>query len=124
MWSFEVQLTARRLAKRDRDEEAAGFENALALFRHHRHLLVSLRSAEQRVNCALVNDNVEKFVFVLQVCTVHDLPDELRPRVLIPLFHRVQTQRRNVHVVNVSVAIRVIHFLGQHRVAATHVQHL
>lgn len=72
--SVVVLLAGTRLSKRDRDKKSASFKHSLTLSGHQRDFLVGLRTTDQCVYGALVNDDIEETVWVFQVRTVHDLP--------------------------------------------------
>ena len=55
---------------------------------------------------------------------VHDLPDELGPGVLVSLFHRVYADCRDIHIVDLAIAVGVIHFFRENRVTAADIEHL
>ena len=73
--SFQVKLAFFWLPERDRDKEAVCLEHSLAFARHQCRFLVGLRAADQTVNCALFNHDIEKAVIeALEVRAVHHLP--------------------------------------------------
>ena len=124
MWPFEVELTTCRLSKWNWDEEPARLEHSLTLFHHHSYFLIGLWAAHKAVYSALVYDHVKVISIIIKTCAVHHCKFQLRPPLLVSCYHSGDAVLRNVHTMDFSIAINIVHLLRQYGVSTADIEYL